>query len=372
MKILFIIASSNFGGTENHLLNLINGLTNAGVDVGIVCPSGGIFNENLSNVFYVNFRKTGFFNSLKSIQKIINEFKPDIIHSHLSRASYISLAIKILYKIPVTATVHNLLGRYKASNKSNPWLLKNTDSVFKMLTMFGVRLIAVSNIVKDALIADKIEPDKIQVISNGTQFADMPVPDRNNIFRNKFKIENHHILVGMTCNIQKGKGQILAVEAISLMPEEVKDLIRLVMIGNYKDDEYKKSIDDFVAQSNLQDKIIFAGVQTSMRDIYADIDIFLHPSYAETCSMAVIEAMSTAKPMVVSNIPANSAIIDDGINGCLVELNPSDIEAALLKLISNDELRKSLSSNAREKAENFYSLEKMTSNYIAFYKSNIK
>ena len=372
MKILFIITSSSFGGTENHLLNLIKSLTNAGVEVGIVCPKGGIFTEK-ENVYYLDIKKEGFFKSLSFISKVIKKFRPNLIHTHLTRASYIGLTCKILYNIPIVATVHNLLGRSKAFNySSNALFPENTDMAFKLIIFFGGKLIAVSNCIKEALVADKIDASKVQVISNGTHFADMPVSQRNNEFRSKYGINENHILVGVVGSVKKGKGQILAVQALNLLPDEIKDRVRLVLIGKYNEDNYKQSIDDYVSENNLQKNVIFAGVQTNMIDVYADIDIFLHPSYSEACSMAVIEAMAEAKPIVLSNIPANSAIIDDGINGCLVELNPSDIEAALLKLISNDELRKSLSSNAREKAVNFYSLEKMTANYIAFYKSNIK
>ncbi len=368
MKILFIIATSNFGGTENFLLNLIKGLTSAGITVGIVCPRNGIFKEDLGNVYYIDTKKDGLFSSLRAILKVVAEFKPDIVHTHLSRASYIGLYIKAIYKIPVVANVHNLLGRSQDGYKQSRFgLPKYTDMVFKLLTVWGGKLIAVSESVKEALTADRISPDKIKVIWNGTSFADLPVPERNNILRNKHNIKDNQILVGITCNVKKGKGQLLAVEAVALLPKETRDNIKLVMIGRDFNDSYKESIDDFVEQYNLHDSVIFAGVYTNMREIYADIDIFLHPSFFETCSMAVIEAMSTAKPVIVSNISANSAIVDDNIDGCLVELDPPAIESALSKLILNPDLRTSLSANARSKAESDFSLKKMTANYINLY-----
>jgi|GEM_PF-6242223 len=370
MRILFIIATSNFGGTENFLLNLIKGLASAGVTVGIVCPGNGIFKEELGNVFYIDTKKDGLFSSLGSILKIVAEFKPDIIHTHLSRASYIGLYIRAICKIPVVANVHNLLGRSQEGYRQSSFgLPKYTDMVFKLLTIFGGKLIAVSDSVKEALTADRIDTAKIKVIWNGTSFADLPVPERNNNLRNKHNIKDDQIVVGITCNVKKGKGQLLAVEAVALMPKEIRDKIKLVMIGRDFNDKYKESIDQFVEEHSLQDSVIFAGVYTNMREIYADIDIFLHPSFFETCSMAVIEAMSTAKPVVVSNISANSAIVDDNINGCLVELDPPAIEAALSKLISDPDMCAFLSANARSKAESDFSLKKMTSNYIDFYNS---
>ena len=370
MKILFIIATSNFGGTENFLLNLIKGLTNAGMTVGIICPRNGIFKEELGNVYYIDTKRDGLFSSLRAILKVVEEFKPDIIHTHLSRASYIGLYIRTIYKIPVVANVHNLLGRSQEGYKQSGFgLPKYTDMVFKLLSVFGGKLIAVSDSVREALTADRIDSDKIKVIWNGTSFADLPVPERNNILRNKHNIKDDQILVGITCNVKKGKGQLLAVKAVALMPKETRDRMKLVMIGRDFNDSYKQSIDDFIDQYNLHDSVIFAGVYTNMREIYADIDIFLHPSFFETCSMAVIEAMSAAKPVVVSNISANSAIVDDNVNGCLVELDPPAIEAALSKLIFNPDLRTSLSANARIKAESDFSLKKMTVDYIDFYNS---
>ena len=131
MRILFIIASSNFGGTETFLLNLIKGLTTAGITVGIVCPSSGIFNDVLDNVYYINTKKLSIFSSLKQISKVVEEFKPDIIHTHLARASYIGLFILLAHKIPVVATVHNVLGGCKLTKVYSKFLFsKNANYVY--------------------------------------------------------------------------------------------------------------------------------------------------------------------------------------------------------------------------------------------------
>ena len=84
-------------------------------------------------------------------------------------------------------------------------------------------------------------------------------------------------------------------------------------------------------------------------DMLAKASIFAFPSYKEGMPRAVLEAMSTGKAVVASDIPGMDEIIENGINGVLVQ--PRDANAlgdAIIALLNDKKLREELGRNARQ------------------------
>ena len=106
-----------------------------------------------------------------------------------------------------------------------------------------------------------------------------------------------------------------------------------------------------------------------MAEYYSSSSIFALPSYYETMSNAILEAMSCGLPVIVSNISANREIIKERTNGLLVK--PGDVKAlshALLYLINNKKQRELMGNNNLRLIKKIYNWDSISDQYISLYK----
>ena len=93
-------------------------------------------------------------------------------------------------------------------------------------------------------------------------------------------------------------------------------------------------------------------------DLFEKSSIFLLPTYSEGFSMAVLEAMAMSKPVVCTPVGAHCEVIEDGVNGFLVQ--PGDLDTLtdrILRLIENETLRKRIGETNRRYVETVFEVE---------------
>lgn len=120
----------------------------------------------------------------------------------------------------------------------------------------------------------------------------------------------------------------------------------------------KKALEEQAKKLNIADKVIFTGkVPWSDVPKYYNLgDVFVNASVTETQGLTFIEAMAADLPVVAKYAPNLSEFINNGKNGLLVKKN-SDFKDAIIKVLDNQELRKTLIANGNITAEE-YSIEK--------------
>jgi len=119
----------------------------------------------------------------------------------------------------------------------------------------------------------------------------------------------------------------------------------------------------------LEDDVVFTGWVTNAADlVLPTLDMFFQPSLWEAMSVVVLEAMAAGKPVVVTRVGENSHIVQDGVNGLLVD--PSDVDGmatAIGRLIDDASLRIGLGREARATVEQRFTVEHMTRAYEEVY-----
>lgn len=104
--------------------------------------------------------------------------------------------------------------------------------------------------------------------------------------------------------------------------------------------------------------------------VYQNSDIVVFPSLiGEAFGRVIIEAMASGKAVIATNVGGVPDIIDNGINGILIEPNKQELAKALTKLIEDDKLRERLGKNARKTALERYNKDKIAENLIEIYLS---
>ena len=89
---------------------------------------------------------------------------------------------------------------------------------------------------------------------------------------------------------------------------------------------------------------------------FKESDIYLMPSRSDAYGIAFLEAWSVGKPVIGANIGATPEVIQNNINGLLVDFdNPQSIADQVVLLLKNKKLRKKLGENGKLKVKNFNS-----------------
>ena len=162
------------------------------------------------------------------------------------------------------------------------------------------------------------------------------------------------------------KGQVFLVEAL---PEILKHINASVYFVGDKEPEYASKLVDRATENNTIKNIFFMGSQkyADMPGIYRRADIVVAPSLSETFGMAILENMAMGNVVVASDVGGIPKLIDDGVNGLLVEpQNPRALATAIIRGLTDVEVRRKIWENAPRKAAMF-DIQKTAENVERIY-----
>lgn len=149
--------------------------------------------------------------------------------------------------------------------------------------------------------------------------------------------------------LEKRKGIGYLLKAFKIIKEELPES-RLIVVGPGKVEKYK----DWVKKAKLED-VVFVGYASSadLPRYYRTADIFCMPAIGkESFGIILLEAMSTSKAIVASNIDGYASVITDGVDGLLVP--PKDVKKlaqTLISLLKDRDRRDSLGQQGRMRVE---------------------
>jgi glycosyltransferase involved in cell wall biosynthesis len=130
------------------------------------------------------------------------------------------------------------------------------------------------------------------------------------------------------------------------------------------EDELRRS----VQQQGLERNVVFTGSVQNVHEYLQAADMFAFPTENDAFPSSVIEAMTTALPVVATPVGAIPEIIQDGTNGLLVP--PADsaaLAAALSRLLADEALARRLGQAAWQTVQDRYSAERVTQRYVALF-----
>ncbi len=133
---------------------------------------------------------------------------------------------------------------------------------------------------------------------------------------------------------------------------------------------YEQLLKQLVEELHLQSVVIFTGSipRSELMQAYEACDVVALPSMMEGFGLTVTEGMAFGKPVIGSATGGIMMQIWPGVNGYLLRAGDSDqLSKALLTVLSNDELRRSLGVKAYEIYEQQYSLERGVRDNLELY-----
>ncbi len=144
----------------------------------------------------------------------------------------------------------------------------------------------------------------------------------------------------------------LAIEVLVLLKKHYPKAT-LCMVGPVKDDSFKV-VQELVIKHKLEDSVEFTGVLSKEKwhSKSKDFDVFINTTNFDNTPVSVMEAMALGLTIVSTNAGGLPYLIDDNIDGVLVEKNkPEQMANAICKLIRENNLK--LSQSAGKKVASF-------------------
>ncbi len=293
------------------------------------------------------------YRAYNAIKKIIRDYKPDIVHTHASKAGALGRQAAIYCKVPVI--IHTFHGHVFDSYFSQ---LKS--AFYKNLERFLARkssgIIAISEKQKDDLVNKYriCSDDKVKVIPLGfdlNRFRE-DTNIKRDLFRKKYLLDNDEIAIGIIGRLVPIKNHSLFLEAFNNIRNRSGKKIRGFIVGDGEcmlklQSEARNLGIDFVngAEPYKKAALTFTSWLTDMDIVNAGMDIIALTSLNEGTPVSLIEAQASGKPIVstcvggIENvvIPGKTALLSNG-NG------QNDFADKLFELTENENLRKEFSN----------------------------
>lgn len=279
------------------------------------------------------------------LKEIITRFKPDIIHTHASKAG--SLGRWAAYRCNVPVIVHTFHGHVFHSY-FGPAKTSIVKSVERSLAKISSSIIAISNKQKEELCNEhKIAPEeKISVVPLGfdlEKFAENKDEKRYK-FRKEYNIAENEIAIGIVGRLVPIKNHNFFIDAIEHLQKQAKLPLRFFIVG---DGELRGEIEQYARSRNIEftckkgEKALltFTSWIKEIDYVNAGMDIITLCSLNEGTPVSLIEAQAAGTPIVATNVGGIEDVVLQGKTALLTNNTPEDFAEKILKLALDAKLR---------------------------------
>jgi glycosyltransferase involved in cell wall biosynthesis len=294
------------------------------------------------------------FNKIKSI---IRDFRPDIVHTHASKAGALGRHAALSMKVPVI--VHTFHGHVFDAYFGH-WKTAIYKTIERYLASRSNRIIAISENQKFDL-SDKYNicpAKKISVVPLGfdlNRFREN-MHEKRIDFRAQYQIQDDEIAIGIIGRLVPIKNHSMFLDAINIVKSRTNRKIRAFIIGDGESCELikQKAIHlgiDFVNGIGQfhPATLTFTSWVTQMDYVNAGLDIVALTSLNEGTPVSLIEAQAAGTPVVSTRVGGIDNVVIEGSTALLSDSGDvHDFASNLLALIENDEMRRKFSQNGWE------------------------
>ncbi|MGC9964448.1 MAG: FkbM family methyltransferase [Syntrophobacteraceae bacterium] len=327
MDVCFVSHSSQKGGSERSLLELLEGLVKDGVLCHALLPENGPIEADLKRLsvpYTVIPYRWWILGKNEDRQKAIEEIaqqsifvteeirrlNPRIIYSNTSVINIGAIAAE---ELGISHIWH--IREYGEQDHSLSFILEKKER-FEYISRNSKFVIFNSHAIKEYY-SSCADFKSSAVIYNNVSVREV-AHNRKDLFTNKNSL--HVIVVGM---IQEGKGQKDAILAIKELKKEGYD-VELAIIGNTIDVKYEEECRNIVEEESLDDRVHIIGYLDNAFPAMQESDAVLVCSRNEAFGRVSIEAMLAGKPVIGTNRGGTVELITDGVTGLLYE--PGDYQ----------------------------------------------
>lgn len=369
-KVCTIITKLELGGAQKIAISLCKNLNKDNFETLLICGCGGILDEEAkrdTRVFFVKnlVRELNPVKDLKaffSIYKILKKEKPDIVHTHSSKAGILG---RLAAKLAGTKCIVHAIHGFAFNDYQN--------KIKKYFYIFLEKLCAK---ISDILIVEceqtKIKGLKYNIgtekqykkINLGVNLDEFKNYSQEKLLRKELSMKDDEILVSTIGPFKPQKNLSDFIKTADIVTKKNKK-IKFAVAG---DGALRENLENLIKNLKLENSVYLLGWRRDIPNILYSSDIFFMTSLWEGMPVVSINALYCGIPMVVNAVDGQIDLINDGVNGYLIK--PFDIQTAadkILLLAKDKELRKRIANEAKKTINAEFSTEVMIKKHEELY-----
>lgn len=355
-NILLITSSLETGVIDRSVIDIAVVLKNNGYDVSVISAGGKMVKElkrSGINHYLLPVNSNDFFvvrRNIRKISEIVKLNQISLIHAFTPHSAFYGYKISKILKVPYITSFSKIYNR-----TFWPFTKKRINYLAK-----GKLVIVPSDYMASFVqIAYKVPSQNIVIIPH---WVDTDLFNAYNVSAERIistasdlRIPEDHFIITSIGKLEKSKGQLLLIQAISKLPLEIRTKVRCIIIGSSKDRKsYKNELENAIKKLNVEGVIHLAGETTDVPALLMLSDVYVSANVEPKASLVtLLEAQSLGRPIIASMIGATSEyILDDEV--CLT-FNPQNVDELVSAILNSmkiteeerTEISKKLSTNIR-------------------------
>ena len=313
----------------------------------------------------------------QKLKKIIADFKPDIVHTHASKAGALGRMAAHNQKVPVIIhTFHgHVFDAYFGSAQANFYKFLE-----RRLAKMSSKIIAISENQKDDLVNKyRICPaDKVEIIKLGFDLSKFQnnQEEKRLQFRTKYAVADDEIAIAITGRLVPVKNHAMFLDVVQKVLENTTKKVRFFIVG---DGEERQNIEQKIATLNIPYCDALKSIEPKpltltswIKDVdvvNAGVDIVVLTSLNEGTPVSLIEAQAANKPVVTTNVGGISDIVIPNKTALLAETNDVEVFSnQLLSLIEDCDKRLYFQESGWSFVRDRFHYTRLTSEMDCLYK----
>lgn len=369
MKMMHLISGGDVGGAKTQVLTMLWELSKHH-QAKLCCFMDGPFAQEARQKGISTMVLQGKNPSqlTRMLRKELETGGYEILHCHGSKANLFGSILRGKLTIPVVSTVHSdpkldYLGRPIANmtyGVANRRALRRMDG-----------WVAVSDAMKETLIRDGLDADRIHVIYNGIPFYGEPEHTTRSAYLSSLDIQwgEDCVIYGIAARLNPVKDVKTLIRAFGEAAKQCGN-IRLLIAG---DGEQRQELEEMAGSLCPPDTVKFIGWQTDMNSFYHSLNVNMLSSISETFPYAITEGARMGCATISTAVGGIPKVVIDGKTGFLVD--PGDWQTMARRIVSlagDAKLRSSLGQGIYEKVRREFSSQVMAQRQIQIYQTVIR
>ena len=315
MKLLYVITSTETGGAEKALSDLVRFMAPGNtVRVLSLKPLGPVAQEMQQAGAEVKTLHMHGLHQSRVIRQIADEviaFQPDIVHALLYRGMEYTRVACAGKKVKLITTPHFDFAKKSLLLRWVDRLLKDLDTLTVAESFSTARYLVEKQ---------KYAKDKVYLLPNG---ADPTVFYSDTALRSRMRKEHGYtekeVVFICVARLAPVKDPLTLLQAFRNVARTYEDA-RLVYVGEGPE---REKLEAYIQANHMEEKVLLAGAQTDVNGWLNMADVFVLPSVEESLPLALLEALRVGLPCIVSRVGDMPLWVEHGKNGFV--FTPGDI-----------------------------------------------
>lgn len=358
MRVLTVDLESDWRGGQEQALLLLKGLRSRGHEAELIALRDGPLAKRAAAegipVHKVS-QKMRRLSARRLIRQLLRERDFDIVHVNEPHALFSAWL----------ARAHRRAAMVIARRVAFP-VPRNFVSLIRYRA--AARLVAVSNVVRNDLLAARLDPPGVDVVPDGVELQALISAGERRRAREHWNFSPDDRVLSFVASLTEEKGHGLLLDAFAalrkLTSSQQMPNSRLLLAG---DGPLQASLRQRAQQAGLGDSVIFAGFVEDVRGIHAASDVFVFPALNEGAGSALLSAMACGLPVVALAKGGVNEILENGQNGLLLDADADLIAKAALRLLDDAELAQKLALAGRQTIAAHFSSDQMVENTLKVF-----